>query len=131
MSTPPPRVHDIDRLSQDSSPYVDALEEFVTIDRARWGIPGHQASPLAQPRLAEYLGQQTLKRDFQTMIDGIDIGPDNAFDKSLVLAAQAWGAKRTWFLTNGSSQGNVTAGLAIAGCPARPAAASAGRPPWG
>ena len=115
MSTPPPRVHDIDRLSQDSSPYVDALEEFVTIDRARWGIPGHQASPLAQPRLAEYLGQQTLKRDFQTMIDGIDIGPDNAFDKSLVLAAQAWGAKRTWFLTNGSSQGNVTAGLAIAG----------------
>jgi lysine decarboxylase len=65
--------------------------------------------------LADYLGDIALRRDFQTMIDGIDIGPDNALDKSLTLAAEAWGAKRTWFLTNGSSQGNITAGLAIAG----------------
>ena len=26
--------------------------------------------------------------------------------KSLVLAAEAWGARRAWFLTNGASQGN-------------------------
>ena len=33
------------------------------------------------------------------------------------LAADAWGARQTWFLTNGASQGNVAACLAIA--PAR------------
>ena len=115
MTNPPPRVHDIDRQRQDASPYIDALVEFVEIDRARWGIPGHQGSREAQPMLADYLGDLALTRDFQTMIDGIDIGPDNALDKSLALAAEAWGAKRTWFLTNGSSQGNITAGLAIAG----------------
>ena len=30
------------------------------------------------------------------------------------LAAEAWGARRTWFLTNGASQGNLAACLAIA-----------------
>ena len=49
MTNPPPRVHDIDRQRQDASPYIDALVEFVDIDRARWGIPGHQGSREAQP----------------------------------------------------------------------------------
>lgn len=115
MTTTPPRVHDINRQRQDASPYVDALTAFVDEDRARWGIPGHQGSRDAQPMLAEYMGELAMSRDFQTMIEGIDIGPNNALDDSLALAAEAWGAKRTWFLTNGSSQGNITAGLAIAG----------------
>jgi arginine decarboxylase len=30
------------------------------------------------------------------------------------LAAEAWGAARTWFLVSGASQGNLAAGLALA-----------------
>src|SRR5207237_1160475 len=30
------------------------------------------------------------------------------------LTAQAWGARRAWFLINGASQGNLAAGLALA-----------------
>ena len=48
------------------------------------------------------------------MIDGIDKGTSpTPLDQSLALAAQAWGARRTWFLTNGSSQGNLAICLAL------------------
>ena len=105
----------LDRARQDTSPYVDALQAFIDADHTRWGIPGHQGSALAQGFLAGYVGQGVLTLDVQTMVEGIDIGPDNAKDRSLQLAAEAWGASRTWFLTNGSSQGNLTACLAMAG----------------
>ncbi len=101
--------------AQDSSPYVEALRAFVDADHTRWGVPGHQGSVEAQSMLAEYVGEGVLDLDVQTMVEGIDIGPGNAKDVSLQLAAQAWGAARTWFLTNGSSQGNVTAVLAATG----------------
>ena len=40
---------------------------------------------------------------------------DDPLARSLELAAQAWGSRRTWFLSNGSSQGNLVCGLAVAG----------------
>ena len=105
----------LDRDRQDASPYVDALSAFIEADHVRWGIPGHQGSPAAQSLMADYFGERTLELDVQGMVEGIDIGPDNPFDASLALAADAWGARRTWFLTNGSSQGNLVTGLAVTG----------------
>jgi arginine decarboxylase len=105
----------LDPARQDASPYVDALRGFIEAEHTRWGIPGHQGSPDAQTLLADYVGERLLELDVQTMVEGIDLGPDNPFDQSLALAAEAWGARRTWFLTNGSSQGNLVAGLAVAG----------------
>jgi lysine decarboxylase len=111
MSTAGP----VPSLGQDSSPYVDALRAFIDADHTRWGVPGHQGSVEAQAMLAAYLGEGVLDLDVQTMVSGVDVGPDNAMDRSLRLAAEAWGASRTWFLTNGSSGGNVTAVLAMTG----------------
>lgn len=105
----------LDTARQDRSPYVDALTAFIDAEHVRWGIPGHQGSPEAQSFLAQYVGNEVLRLDVQTMVEGIDLGPGNPFDESLALAAEAWGARRTWFLTNGSSQGNLVAGLAVAG----------------
>lgn len=105
----------LDCRRQDQSPYVDALMGFIGREHVRWGIPGHQGSPDAQWFLAEYVGDRVLRLDVPAMVLGVDLGPDNPYDRSLELAAEAWGARRTWFLTNGSSQGNLVAGLAIAG----------------
>jgi arginine decarboxylase len=45
---------------------------------------------------------------------GIDLGPSpTPFEQAQRLAAGAWGARRTWFLVNGASQGNIAAGLAL------------------
>jgi len=101
--------------AQDHSPYADALSDFAARGRARFTTPGHQADAAAQPLLADWLGRSALDLDVQPTVEGVDRGPDNALDRSLELAAQAWGARRTWFLTNGSSQANLTACLALAG----------------
>jgi lysine decarboxylase len=103
-----------DPAHQDATPYVDALQAFIDADHERWGVPGHQGSTDAQGLLADWLGAEVLDLDVQTMVEGVDIGPGNGKDASLMLAAEAWGATRTWFLTNGSSQGNLTACLAMA-----------------
>jgi arginine/lysine/ornithine decarboxylase len=52
-------------------------------------------------------------------IHGIDVGDDNAFQRAERLAAEAYGAGRTWFLTNGATQGNHALMLTLAPLGAR------------
>ena len=48
-------------------------------------------------------------------IEGIDVGPSpTPYERAERLAADAYGASRTWFLTNGASQGNHALCLALA-----------------
>src|SRR5699024_7614809 len=49
------------------------------------------------------------------LLEGIDLEDDSPFAESLALAADAWGARRTWFPTNGASQASRTVALAVAG----------------
>jgi arginine decarboxylase len=103
------------RVDQDSSPYADALLAYAAAGRQRFTTPGHQADAAGQPLLAGLLGERVLTLDVQPTVEGVDHGPGNAMEHSLGLAADAWGARRTWLLTNGSSQGNLTACLALSG----------------
>lgn len=41
------------------------------------------------------------------------MGDGNPLSQSLAFAAEAWGARRTWFLTNGASQSNRIGALAL------------------
>jgi arginine decarboxylase len=48
-------------------------------------------------------------------VEGIDVGAEpTPFQRAQALAAEAWGAKRSWFLINGASQGNHVALLTLA-----------------
>src|SRR3712207_2403212 len=48
-------------------------------------------------------------------IEGIDLGdPPTPYQRAERLAAQAYGAGRSWFLTNGATQGNHALCLALA-----------------
>ena len=48
------------------------------------------------------------------MTEGVDIGPEpTPFQQAQLLAAEAWGARRTWFLVNGASQGNHATSMAL------------------
>jgi arginine decarboxylase len=82
---------------------------------ARLHVPGHKGGPGADPDLLNAIGERALSLDIPALTHGIDIGADpTPFERAQQLAADAWGAKRAWFLINGASQGNLAAGLALA-----------------
>ncbi|MFZ0323649.1 MAG: aminotransferase class I/II-fold pyridoxal phosphate-dependent enzyme [Actinomycetes bacterium] len=103
-------------LDQKAAPYADALQAYADRSPLRLDVPGHQASATAQPGLAQFLGQRALELDIPPLTNGIDYGDHpTPLGQAAYLAAQAWGAYRTWFLTNGASKGNLVACLALRG----------------
>ena len=97
------------------TPYLDALRAYSARDPARLHVPGHKGGPGADAALLEALGERALRLDIPALTYGIDLGPEpTPFAQAQQLAADAWGARRTWFLINGASQGNLAAGLALA-----------------
>jgi lysine decarboxylase len=96
------------------TPYLDALLAYAAREPARLNIPGHKGGSGADPALVELLGEAALRDDIPALIEGIDVGPPpTPFQRAQELAAEAWGARRSWFLHNGASQGNHAACFAL------------------
>ena len=97
------------------APYLDALCEYAARGPARLHVPGHKGGPGADPGLLAAIGERALSLDIPALTHGIDVGVmPTPFEQAQRLAAEAWGARRAWFLVNGASQGNIAAGLALA-----------------
>ncbi|MEU9706845.1 aminotransferase class I/II-fold pyridoxal phosphate-dependent enzyme [Streptomyces sp. NPDC047981] len=94
---------------QDVAPYADAVRTHAERAWLRLNVPGH-AAEAASP-LARTFGPDLLTLDFPPLLEGLDLGTGTPMDRATELAAEAWGARRTWFLTNGASQGNQIASL--------------------
>jgi arginine decarboxylase len=101
-------------VDQGSVPYVDALTEHAARRPGRFYVPGHKGGMGADPALRSGAGDRALELDIPSLIPGIDVGPEpTPFQQAQLLAADAWGARRSWFLLNGASQGNHAACLAL------------------
>jgi arginine decarboxylase len=104
-------------MDQASTPYLDALVAYADREPGRFHVPGHKGGRGADPGLRAAVGEAFLRLDIPAGIEGIDVGPDPAatpFQQAQRLAAEAWGAKRSWFLVNGGSGGNHALCLALA-----------------
>jgi lysine decarboxylase len=104
-------------VEQDATPYLDALVAYADRDPGRFHVPGHKGGHGADPALRAAVGEAALRLDIPAGIEGIDVGPDPAatpFALAQRLAAAAWGARRSWFLVNGGSNGNHAICLALA-----------------
>ena len=102
---------------QHAAPYLEALQSFAARGPRRAMVPGHKGGGAADGALRDALSEGALALDLPTLIEGVDLaarGERAPYEAARRLAADAWGARRTWFLTNGASQGNVAACLAIA-----------------
>lgn len=101
---------------QTAAPYASALSLHAQRDTLSLLVPGHGAAGtgIAQGQ-ADYFGERLLALDVPPLLEGIDLGPGSPKQRALELAAEAWGARRTWFLTNGSSQANRIAAIAARG----------------
>ncbi|MGR4008990.1 aminotransferase class I/II-fold pyridoxal phosphate-dependent enzyme [Leucobacter sp. 1207-22] len=104
----------MDAVAQQEMPYVDAIKRYAAAGPENVMVPGHGCNPTGGgAHLAEVFGPRVVELDVPLMLDGIDLGENSPMEQARVLAADAWGAKRTWFLTNGASQGNRTAAFAV------------------
>ena len=99
---------------QSDTPYADAVRAYAARPFIRLDVPGHGGDAVTQPELADVLGEHVLGLDVPPLVSEIDQGVrPTPLQRSAQLAAEAWGARRTWLLTNGGSKGNLVACLAL------------------
>jgi arginine decarboxylase len=102
---------------QHEAPYLDAVMAYVARDPGRLHIPGHKGTG-GDPGLIDALGAAAVLHDLPSGLEGIDIGPPpTPFQRAQELAAEAWGARRSWFLVNGASGGNHATCMTFAHAP--------------
>ena len=88
---------------QSDTPYLDALRAYAERNPGRFHVPGHKGGLGADPGLVEMVGERGLSLDIPALTYGIDVGDElTPFRESQQLAAEAWGARRTWWLVNGA-----------------------------
>lgn len=105
---------------QPSAPYLDAVVAYGYRGPGRFHVPGHKGGAGADPGLVHAIGRDALAVDIPQDIEGIDLGPSpTPYERAEALAAEAHGAARTFFLTNGATQGNHALALALAPLGAR------------
>jgi lysine decarboxylase len=101
---------------QPTAPYLEAVAAYGLRGSTRFHVPGHKGGEGADPGLRSALGEAALLLDVPQDIEGIDIGHSpTPYQRAERLAAEAYGAERCWFLTNGATQGNHALCLALAG----------------
>ena len=101
--------------AQPTAPYLEAVTAYGFRGSTRFHVPGHKGGEGADPGLRSALGDRALLLDVPQDIEGIDVGPSpTPYERAERLAAEAYGAERTWFLTNGATQGNHALCLALA-----------------
>jgi arginine decarboxylase len=99
---------------QAKTPFVDAMLEYSARNPGRFQVPGHKGGIGADPAMVALIGMTGLINDIPSVTEGVDIGPEpTPFQQAQLLAADAWGAKRSWFLINGASQGNHATCMAL------------------
>jgi arginine decarboxylase len=97
------------------APYLDALMAYAGRSPGRFHVPGHKGGIGSDPGLVDAIGEKALAFDIPSLTHGVDVGDvPTPFQRAQALAAEAWGARRTWFLVNGASQANHVISLALA-----------------
>jgi lysine decarboxylase len=99
---------------QPDTPYLDALRAYAARKPGRFHVPGHKGGAGADPELRDAIGERAFALDVPALTYGVDVGDEpTPFTRAQELAAEAWGARRTWWLVNGASQGNHVALLTL------------------
>lgn len=94
-------------MDQTKAPYFQALLDYVDAGVIPFHTPGHKQGIGMDLAFREFVGDNILSIDL-TPMPGIDdlLQPTEAIKEAQELAAEAYGADRTYFLINGSTSGN-------------------------
>ena len=96
-----------------ATPFADALTQYVKANRDSWHTPGHfGGSSLSHSEWANHfydlVGPNVFALDLSVSVAELDSlhEPHSVIAQAKELAAEAFGAKHTYFATNGSSTAN-------------------------
>ena len=103
-------------MDQKEMPLIDAMEQFQKENPAYFRIPAHRLERGVGSRLKHMLGAGAFRYDLSEA-EGLDDlhRPEGAILKAQQLAAELYGADRSWFLVNGTTCGNEAMILSAAG----------------
>lgn len=91
-------------------PLGDMLQALMQDDHAAFYTPGHKRGQGSHAAFAKIVGQSAFQADIPELpeLDNLFV-PQGAIADAQALAADAFGAERTWFLVNGSTSGVIAA----------------------
>lgn len=97
------------------APIVEALKNAYETPSYQFHIPGHTRGNGSLPEFKKLIGKKALSIDTTDEFDGLGTlhpatGP---IKEAQELAAKAFGAKKTFFLLNGSTAGNLALAMSL------------------
>jgi arginine decarboxylase len=100
-------------LNQSRCPILESLLTRADSEHTPFYTPGHRQGRGSSTAIINALGSAALRADLSE-IPGLDnlFAPEDSILQAQELAADAFGAERTWFLVNGSTVGVMAAILA-------------------
>jgi arginine decarboxylase len=103
-------------VNQSDTPVIDGLQKWVNKHHSPFYTPGHKRGVGMNPLLVDNWGQAVLGWDLPELpgLDNLQ-APTGIIEQAQILAADTFGAARTWFLVNGSTTGVIAAILATCG----------------
>jgi arginine decarboxylase len=95
------------------TPFYDALKSYVLAAKDAWHTPGHSSgdSMRGSPWVNEFydfMGEHVFDADLSVSVKALDslMEPTGVIAEAQQMAAKAFGARRTFFATNGTSTAN-------------------------
>jgi arginine decarboxylase len=101
--------------TQSKTPLIDALQGYRQSSSATFHTPGHNRGQRIPERMEKLVSALPYQADFPDL-PGLNLFEnDGAIAQAQALAAQLFGADRSWFLVNGSTVGIIASILATCG----------------
>ncbi len=95
------------------TPFADTLRDYVYSAKDAWHTPGHSGGDSLRdsPWVADFyelMGEHIFNTDLSVSVQTLDslLEPHSVIQEAQALAAQAFGARHTFFVTNGTSTAN-------------------------
>jgi len=107
------RILNAQLQERSDTPFYDALKSYVLMAKDAWHTPGHSSgdslrdSPWVND-FYEFMGEHVFDADLSVSVPTLDslMEPKGVILEAQKKAAKAFGARRTFFATNGTSTGN-------------------------
>jgi len=97
------------------TPLIDAMQKYKQEPMIGFHIPGHNRGAGVHPKMVDLIGTDALALDCTDEFDNLGtLHPSTgAIDVAQKLAAKTYGAKRTFFITSGSTSANLALAFAL------------------